>query len=230
MTYLDRQLTFTEANLREQLVSKDAEVSARDAELVGVREQAELERVRLEGLLSEERTKSEYLFAEAGVLREQLVSKDAEVSARDAELVQLSRQLSAMDRELASVSITSLKNQHAASLLPTLLTENQTLSDALAWTARDIKRLTGSRLYLLRRKIRLAIAIVCSFKRKGVGIKRDVIPIDVEPAEYVNVIRSSGFTEEKLLKLRRDLQTLEINPFSHYVMRGHTEQNHSAEI
>jgi chromosome segregation ATPase len=216
VAHLDRQLLFAEAELREQVAVKDAEVAAREAELVGVREQADAERVRLEGVLDEERSKSEYLFAEAGVLREQ-------VAVKEAELQKALRQLSAMDHELSSLAISSLKNQHAANRLTTTLLENQVLSDSLAWAARDIKRLTSSRMFRLRRRIRLAIAMAISFKRDGIGVKADIIPISLEPQEYVDVIRESGLTEKELLELRGDLLELEINPYSHFVARGRSE-------
>ena len=186
-------------------------------------EQVEAERVRLEGVLGEERAKSEYLFAEAGVLREQVVVKEAEVAAREAELRQLRRQMSALDHEVTNLAISTLKNQDAAARLDRALIENQTFADCLKWVTLDLKSFTDSRIYRIRRKVRLFAATAFSLKRKGIGLNRDVIPLDIDPEEFVSSIRITGLTEQEMLSRRPDLHRLRINPFVHYVTRGRSE-------
>ena len=185
--------------------------------------QVEAERVRLEGVLGEERAKSEYLFAEVGGLREQVVVKEAEVGAREVELRRVRRQMSALDHEVTHLAISSLKNHDAAARLSSALTENRTLADCLKWVTLDLKRFTDSRIYRIRRKVRLVAATAFSLKREGIGLKRDVIPLDIGPEEFVSSVRISGMTEEEMLSRRTDLHDLEINPFVHYVVRGRRE-------
>jgi multidrug efflux pump subunit AcrA (membrane-fusion protein) len=179
--------------------------------------------VRLEGVLGEERAKSEYLFAEVGVLREQVVVREAEVAAREADIGRLQRQMSALDNEVTRLAIAALQNQDAAARLGESLAESQALAGGLKWAMRDVRRFTDSRLYRVRRKLRLLAAMAFSFKRRGVGLRRDVIPLDTDPEEFVSMIRNIGVTEEELRSRRPDLHELGINPFVHYLTLGRSE-------
>jgi len=151
------------------------------------------------------------------------VVKEAEVAAREVELRRVRRQISALDHEVTHLAISSLKNHDAAARLSSALTESRTLADWLKWVTIDLKRFTDSRIYRIRRKVRLVAATAFGLKREGIGLNRDVIPLDIGPEEFVSSIRMTGLTEQEMLSRRPDLHRLRINPFVHYVTRGRSE-------
>jgi hypothetical protein len=54
-------------------------------------------------------------------------------------------------------------------------------------------------------------------------LKQDVLPFDSEPIAYIEGLLNCGFTAEEYLSTYKDVESKQINPFTHFLTVGEKE-------
>ncbi len=192
------------------------QVAKRDTELKQLRADTELERSKLEAQLDELNHKAEYLFTELGESRDQ-------VAKREAKLSYIANHLYYAEREVIRLQIRISMQENEVKNFQYLKLQHETLRNAVLLLVEDMRQLTLKKTFRVIRGIKLLLQKTVFVKSYRSARTIDILPMRVEPQEYLDEILESGFIPFQYLELHKDIEIARINPMTHYVLHGKSE-------